>query len=174
MSERSELLHQAADQQIADLLELTDQLTPDTLQRPCPGRQKLGDGTLGALVAHTTDNYKRIAAFASGQTGNPDGDTPPRDVHSMPRFLRVLGHRPPEHGTAYSADSAQPNEIAGQLHAVRASLRNVAALSDAQLDAIPADGSFRFCDGKRTFEQVLSALLKHQARQLDAIRSTSG
>ena len=38
-------------------------------------------------------------------------------------------------------------------------------------DAIPPKDSFRFCDGERTLEQVLVALLKHQGHQVDAIET---
>ena len=58
-----------------------------------------------------------------------------------------------------------------QLSASRATFGRVAELTDSQLDAIPPGGSFRFCDGQRTLEQVLAALLKHQGHQVDSIRS---
>ena len=51
--------------------------------------------------------------------------------------------------------------VVEQLSASRATLGRIAELTDAQLDAIPPDGSFRFCDGQRTLEQVLASLLKH-------------
>jgi hypothetical protein len=53
--------------------------------------------------------------------------------------------------------------VVGQLSASRDTLGQIAELTDTQLDAIPPDGSFRFCDGHRTLEQVLASLLKHQA-----------
>jgi hypothetical protein len=56
-------------------------------------------------------------------------------------------------------------------HAPRATLGRLAELTDGQLDQVPPDGSFRFCDGQRTLEQVLASLLKHQAHHLDALRS---
>jgi hypothetical protein len=31
------------------------------LARPCPGRGKLGDGTVGAVATHTTDSYHHVA-----------------------------------------------------------------------------------------------------------------
>jgi hypothetical protein len=30
------------------------------LHLPCAGREKLGDGTVGAVAMHTADNYLRI------------------------------------------------------------------------------------------------------------------
>jgi hypothetical protein len=63
--------------------------------------------------------------------------------------------------------------VVEQLSASRASLGRLAELTDPQLDAIPPDGSFRFCDGQRTLEQVLASLLKHQAHQLEALRTAA-
>jgi hypothetical protein len=174
MSPRATQLHAVADQQVSDLLGLVSRQTPETLQRPCPGRQKLGDGTVGALIAHTADNYERIAGFASGQDVLATDHVPPTGGHTLPRFLRALGHTRPEHGGNYTAQPAEPQALRDQLDGIHASLAQVADLTDDQLDAVPAEGSFRFCDGKRTFEEVLRALLKHQARQLDTIRSAGG
>ncbi|MHB1999455.1 MAG: hypothetical protein ACYCSI_04620 [Solirubrobacteraceae bacterium] len=42
-------------------------------------------------------------------------------------------------------------------------------MSDAQLDAVPPEGSFRFADGTRTFEGILAGAFKHQARQIEAL-----
>jgi hypothetical protein len=39
----------------------------------------------------------------------------------------------------------------------------------SQLDAIPPDASSRFCEGRRTLEQVLAGLLEHQAHQIEAL-----
>jgi hypothetical protein len=58
-----------------------------------------------------------------------------------------------------------------QLSASRDTLGRIAELTDNQLDAIPPDGTFRFCDGQGTLEQVLAGLLKHQGHQVDSLRS---
>jgi len=172
MGRRAEQLHDEADRQIAELLQVVGAQTAETLKRA--GRQKLGDGTLGALLLHTADNYQRIADFASGSEEPPSGHRPPKGAHKMPRFVRALGHRAPDHDSNYSAGQADPQGITEQLSAARQSLTQLATLTDERLDSIPPDGSFRFCDGKRTFEQVLAALLKHQDRQIDAHRHLSG
>jgi hypothetical protein len=36
---------------------------------------------------------------------------------------------------------------------------------------VPPTGSFKFCDGQRTVEQVVASLLIHQAHQLDAMKA---
>lgn len=92
----------------------------------------------------------------------------------MSRFLRVLGHRPPDHGSQFTADATDPQRIAQELPAAHQSLAQIATLSDQQLDAVPPDGSFRFCDGRRTLGDVFQALLKHQDRQLQTIRAVGG
>jgi hypothetical protein len=174
MSQRATQLHAVADQQVSDLLGLVSRQTPETLRRPCPGRQKLGDGTVGALIAHTADNYERIAGFASGQDEVATGHVPPTGGHTLPRFLRAIGHTRPEHGGKYTSQAVEPQALRDQLDGIQTRLAQVADLTDDRLDAVPADGSFRFCDGKRTFEEVLHALLNHQAKQLETIRSTGG
>jgi hypothetical protein len=182
MTERGKQLHAATDEQIAELIGLILALDETALRRPCPGREKLGDGTVGASVRHTADNYQRIAAFiqtsdrisAAHQPGQPGS-------HRIPRFLRAIGHGPADHaehnpGTGqhddhYSADTIDLSAVLEQLSASRATLGRIAELTDSQLDAIPPDGSFRFCDGQRTLEQVLAGLLKHQAHQIEAIQA---
>ena len=39
------------------------------------------------------------------------------------------------------------------------------------VDQVPPKDSFRFCDGQRTLEKVLAGLLKHQAHQLEALKT---
>lgn len=174
MSERARQLHASAERQLAELLALVSTQTHETLRQPCPGRQKLGDGSVGALIAHTAENYQRIADFAAGRGQQASGHVPPRGAHKLPRFLRAGGHRPPDHGSRFTAATADPGPITQQLTAARRSLAQIATLSDQQLDAVPLDGSFRFCDGQRSLQQVLEALLKHQDRQLDTIRAAGG
>jgi hypothetical protein len=59
---RSQLL-ETAERQITELLALLSATDHEVLHRPCPGREKLDDGTIGAVARHTADNYVRIAAF---------------------------------------------------------------------------------------------------------------
>jgi hypothetical protein len=180
MTERAEQLHTTADGQIKELVSLLLRIDDATLRLPCPGREKLGDGTVGALARHTADNYGRIAAFVQrGDPGSLDHQPMQPGAHRIPRFLRARGHRPVAHASragqhdrAHAVEDSDPGALIRQLSASRESLRQVAGLTDDQLDAIPPKDSFRFCDGKRTLEQVLAGLLKHQNRQLHTLRTT--
>ncbi|HSO98425.1 MAG TPA: hypothetical protein VLP43_05695 [Solirubrobacteraceae bacterium] len=58
-----------------------------------------------------------------------------------------------------------------QLAASRVAAGRIAELTESQLDQVPPKDSFRFCDGQRTFEQVLAGLLKHQAHQIEALQA---
>ena len=97
----------------------------------------------------------------------------------MARFVHALGQGPADHGEhgpgagqpadSYSADNIDLDAVVRQLTASRDTLGQVAGLTDSQLDAIPPKDTFRFCDGQRTFEQVLASLLKHQRHQVDAL-----
>jgi hypothetical protein len=173
MSRRAEQLHDRVDRQVSELLRLLNEQTSESLRRPC-GREKLGDGSLGALIAHTADNWERISELVAGGVAQGAEHAQPSGAHRAPRLLRALRHRHDDHGGGeYSAASADPHRIDRQLTSARMSLRRIATLTDPQLEAIPPAGSFRFCDGKRTLEQVMSALLKHQEQQLEAIRSAA-
>lgn len=177
MTERGQELSATADRQIGALIGLLSTLDPAVLRRPCPGREKLGDGTIGAAARHTADNYKRIAGFV--QT-NDRASSAAHGGHRIPRFVRALGHGPQDDANhdhaasqddnGYTAENIDLDAIVDQLNASREALGRIAELTDSQLDAIPPKDSFRFCDGQRTLEQVLASLLKHQAHQLEALR----
>ena len=179
MTERANHLHLTADRQIAELLGLISTLDEDSFRRPCPGREKLGDGTIGANAAHTALNYRRIGTFvAAGQaTSSRPGHGQQR--HRSRGFLRVLGHARPAHGPTgadrhedgFAAEDLDRREVVARLAAAREDLARIAELTDEQLDSVPAKDSFRFCDGKRTLEQVLLGLLKHQDHQVQALQA---
>ena len=179
MTERAEKLQVVAATQIGELIELVGAADDATLHRPCPGRDKLGDGTIGATAAHTADSYQRIGTFVatSQRMADREGSRQP-DRHRIPGFLRALGHTQNQHKAdghshqaGYTADTVQPKEIARRLTAARQDLAGIARLTDPQLDAIPPKDSFRFCDGQRTLEQVLAGLLKHQGHQVQALKA---
>jgi hypothetical protein len=182
MTERAKQLHATADAQIAELIDLISALDDAASRRPCPGREKLGDGTVGASARHTADNYRRIAGFVQ-TSDRMSGEHGPaqRDAHRIPRFLRAIGHGPAdhaehdpgagEHDGGYTADTIDVGAVVEQISASRATLGRIAELTEAELGAIPPNGSFRFCNGQRTLEQVLAGLLKHQGHQIEALRS---
>jgi hypothetical protein len=147
MSQRGIQLLEAAENQIAELSALLAGTDAADLFQPCLGREKLGDGTVGAVASHLAETYLRIAAFANGQEQHAHGGG-----HS--------GHGP-QHVEAAA--------LVARLAAGRRELQALADVTDEQLDAVPPAGVARFCDGQRTTEQVLAAMLKHQAHQLDAL-----
>ena len=180
MSDRAEQLHTAADEQIAELIGLLSGADEDALHRPCPGRERLGDGSIGAIAAHTAMNYQRIGAFvATGQGRSSRHDHRQQPRRRIPGFLRALGHAQPADNPAgahqnedggFTAET-DPSEIPERLTCARDDLTRIAELTDEQLDRVPAKDSFRFCDGERTLEQVLLGLLKHQEHQVQALRA---
>ena len=185
MTERGKQLHATIDHQIAELIDLVSALDEAGLRRPCPGREKLGDGTVGASARHTADNFRRIAGFVQTSDRLSGAHGPARQGgHRIPRLLRASGHGPSDHAEhdsgagghddGYTADTIDVGAVVEQLSTSRATLGRTAAMTDTQLEAIPPDGSFRFCDGQRTLEQVLAGLLKHQAHQIEALRSALG
>jgi hypothetical protein len=182
MSKRAKQLHTSAETQIGELIDLVSATDNPTLRRPCPGREKLGDGTIGAIAAQTAENYQRIGTFlATSQrmTSRHNGTQP--GLQRASGVLRALKHRPPDHGQdgpdrhshrdTYTAASTQPTKITQRPTAARKDLAPIARLTDEQLDNIPPKDSFRFCDGQRTLEQVLAGLLKHQNQQVHTLKA---
>ena len=157
MRERGSQLRETADRQISRLIGLVSQVDETALALPCPGREKLGDGTVGALASHTADSYLRIAAFLAR------GHTPPPHADS--------GHNDGTHDRGYKAGNVALAGLIERLSAGREALSLLADLTDDQLDTVPPAGSFRFCDGQRTLAEVISGLLKHQGHQIDAVNS---
>ena len=180
MTERAHELSATADGQITELIDLLSTLDPAALDRPCPGREKLGDGTIGAAARHTADNYHRIAAFVqTSERMTAAHRQAAHGGHRIPRFLRPLGHGPQDHAprdhvadqhdNGYTAENVDLDGVLEQLNASRETLGRIAELTNSQLDQVPPKDSFRFCDGQRTLEQVLAGLLRHQAQQLRAL-----
>jgi hypothetical protein len=182
MTERAQNLADTTDTQISQLTELLATLDDTALHRPCPGREKLGDGTIGGALLHTADNYHRIAGFLETSVRMSTGHTPEaQGGHRIPKFLRAFGHDPHDHNRqdqgagqhddVYTAENIDTALLLAQLDASRKSLEQLSGLTDNQLDQVPPKDSFRFCDGQRTLEQVITGVLKHQAHQLEALSS---
>jgi hypothetical protein len=181
LSERAARLHTAAERQIGELIDALSTTDQATLAHPCPGREKLGDGTIAAIAAHTAQNYQRIGIFLAPTERVPTRQSPQRNAEDRVRGLpRGLRHKPPEntdhvpgdrHGDGHNPDRATAPEIIQGLRTARDRLAVITRLTDEQLDAVPPKESFRLCDGKRTLEQVLAGLLKHQAHQVQAVKA---
>jgi len=176
MSERRIQLFDTADGQISELIGLFSKSGEAALSLRCPGREKLGDGTVAALALHTADSYLRIAGFLQATSRMPPAQ--PRS-RRPPRLFRARGHSPPGHAEGgqdarrrdddYTAENVP--DLLKRLSTGREALRLMTELTDEQLDTAPPTGSFRFCDGQRTLEQVLASLLNHQGHQVDAMRA---
>jgi hypothetical protein len=151
MSLRAQQLHKTADDQVADLADRLSTAGEQGLARPCPGRAKLADGSVGAVAAHATDNYHRIGRFV---TALRDGGAQ---------------HEPGQHGERYGASDIELDVLLARLAAARDELATIRQLSDQQLDSVPPAGEMKFADGARTLEQIIASLLKHQHHQVTAL-----
>jgi hypothetical protein len=149
MSTRGEQLQTVAGDQLERLARVVAALDPERAREPCPGRARLGDGSIGTVATHTARNYERITGFVAGEA---DGSAEARHGHG-------------------GAGAFDGGVLAQQLAAAQQELGAIGALSDGELDSVPPAESFRFCDGQRTLEQVLAALLQHQDHQLDALEA---
>jgi hypothetical protein len=177
VSSRASKLSQAADEQISQLIDLLSTRDEAALSLPCPGRGKLGDGSVAACAAHAAGNYGRIADFAVARRELiPAADRAPTWRRRLTAPLASLGHArrhgPGMHGDVPGADEVDREGLLNELRLRRADLGVLSKLTDAELDTIPAASEdMRFCDGQRTVEQVLGGALKHQRHQVEAIRT---
>lgn len=161
MSERGTKLLQTADGQISEAISLLSESGESALILPNPARQKLGDGTVAASALHSADSYHRIADIVRASCPGLGQ-----------RGVLEDGHAGRDHGNAdYRVDNVELQELLDRLSAGRSALSLLADLDDAQLDRVPRAGSARFCDGKRTLEQLVRVALNHQRRNLDALRA---
>lgn len=149
MNDRGIKLLNTANWQIADLIELLSTADQAALRLPCPGREQLGDGTVAACALHTAHTYRRIAGFLRGHADDNRHDAADHD----------------------RAQNVDPRDLLARLAKAQDTLTILAHLTDEQLDAVPPAGTARFCDGHRTFEQVVTGMLKHQGRQIDALKA---
>ncbi len=171
-------LLETVDRQISEVIGLLSAGGEAVLSLPVPGREKMGDGTLAACALHTAERYQLIAEFlqAAGQM-HPSRAGRGQSRYRIPRFLPARGHGLAGHSGGdhdsgmhdgdYTAESADLDGLLERLSAARDALSVLAQLTDEQLDTVPPAGSFRFCDGQRRLEQVVTGLLKHQANQVE-------
>lgn len=171
MSERAAHLFQTADEQIADLMARLGAAGDAALHASCPGREKLGDGTVAAVAMHTADNYHRIAEYLAADA--PPSCRAPERRHRIPRSLGA--HRRPggrDHGdgpATYRSENIDRRSLLERLATARTRLSPLAEVSNERLAAVlPAD-EMRFADGQRTLEQIVVSLLNHQRHQCDAL-----
>jgi hypothetical protein len=153
MGDRGVQLLEIAGGQISELASLLSTRGNAVLTLPCPGRGRLGDGTVGATALHTADSYRRIAAFLQKTV----------DARSS--------SQPASHGRQYRGEDVDLNRLLEQLSEAQGALSSLGGLSDEQLDEVPPASETRFCDGQRTLEQVLTSLLKHQRHQIEALKA---
>ena len=146
MTTRAQQLGKTADSQIAELAAVLSRAGASRLGERCPGREKLGDGTIATVAAHTANNYQRIADFIAATRGE-----------QIPRVV------PPRH-----ADRGL-DVLLDRLGSARDALTVIAQLDDAQLDSVPPAGTVKFADGQRTLAMVITSLLKHQRHHVRAI-----
>ena len=178
VKERGAQLYATAETQIDGLIELFSTHDDATLTLPCPGREKLGDGTVAASAQHAADNYQRIADWLTdGDTSLTSGHRQRgRAGHRIPAFARQHNARASHSGRGgdHSANGIDRAGLLTTLSAARNALSLIADLSDEQLTTVPPASDMKFCDGQRTLEQIIASLLNHQSHQIDAINAAVG
>lgn len=174
MDQRAAQLFSQAEGQILALGALLAHIDESALGLPC--REKLGDGTVGALSTFIADNYFRIAEsvhkVSSQAPATRSGHRiPPWAAHRRPQHRDAIGHDEPHAADDTYTAPFQLRAILERLTVARRCVQTLADLTDAQLDSVSRSGAMRFADGKRTLERVITGMLTHQASQLDAVRA---
>jgi hypothetical protein len=156
MSEHGTQLLHTASRQIAELLELLSTRGQDALGLPCPGREQLGNGTVGATAQHASRVYHQLAGFIRANHQAPG-----------PRSAREHDH----HRQMHKPERIELQQLRQQLSAATIELSPLAELTGEQLQSVPPVGSFRFCDGQRTLERVIASVLRHQDHHITALNA---
>jgi hypothetical protein len=155
---RNTALLDLANQQIGGLVELLSTRDHEVLRLPCPGREKLGDGSIGATAGHVADIYQRLGGFVRANTNQTAALT-----NAQP------GHRGRTHTHPHEHVAGELQGLLQQLAGALATLAPLTELTDEQLDSISPADSFRFCDGKRSLERVIAGVLNHQRHHVDVL-----
>jgi hypothetical protein len=168
MSERGRTLAALAEAQIDELTNLIATREDSFLRLPCPGREKLGDGSVAASAMHVAGNYRRIAMFAVEAASVRTGDAGHSNGRSAPSPPPRATRGRPSHD-ALPNDRIDRRGILESLRVASTAVAQIAELSDPQLNCVPAADGMRFCDGRRSLDQILTAMLKHQEHQVRAL-----
>ena len=158
MSERGTELMTRMSRQLDEIDEFFGRLNDADLPKPC--RDEGGDDpgrTVGAVAAHVAEGYHRLGQFlrSAGYVGqSPAGETSHSNEHG--------------HGRANSPEVTP--DLLNRLIAGKAPIGLLADLTDEQLDSVPAAGSSRFSDGRKTLEQIIDQVIAHQAAHLAALQ----
>jgi hypothetical protein len=115
---------------------------------------------LARALAGVRDETLRAPCRGRAKLGDGSIGTVAR--HTIGNYIRTAGFLS-GHATAPSVD------LASGIDAAKEAVAALSGLEDAALDAVPAAGAFRFADGNRTTEQIVTRVLAHQRHQLDAI-----
>lgn len=155
MSERSIDLMAKASCQLEEVTAFFGRLDVADLSRPCTdeGGDSAGE-TVGAVATHVAEGY-----------------------HHLGRFLQAGGYVPGavtegkrhEHGHAPTDAPGLPS-LLERLAGGTVPISLLADLTDEQLDSVPEARSSRFSDGRRTLEQVIDAVIAHQAAHLATLK----
>ena len=182
MTERAEQLFATAEGQIGELIEhalnpRSGRAAPavprprearrrnDRCGRQAHGRQLPADRRLRA------DQRPHVSLGPPNRAGRASHPEIPPRPRPRTQEHAAQDHGADQHDNGYTPDSIDVGVVVEQLGAARETLGRIGELTDNQLGQVPPKDSFRFCDGQRTLEQVLAGLLKHQAHQVEALKT---
>lgn len=148
MSERGAGLERKTSRQLDEIIAFLRTLREEDLERPDPDRP---GRTVGEAAAHMAESYHHLGRLLDAQVLAP-GLHPVGHVHGRGPELRL-------------------SDIMDRAVQARAAVNKVAELTDEQLDIVPAAGTSRFSDGRRTFGQIIEAVIDHQGSHLTSLQA---
>jgi hypothetical protein len=158
MSARGTDLMTKASRQLDEIAEFLGTLNEADLSRPCPD-ESTGDAvahpggdTVGATAAHMADGYDHLGRLLQAAGHGPGSPT-------------TTGHHRHDHARV---PEALP-DLRARLVGGKARIAPLADLTDEQLDSVPPAAGL-FSDGRRTLEQVIEAVIAHQAAHLETLK----
>jgi hypothetical protein len=167
MSERGAKLMTKASRQLDEIAGFLGTLDEADLHKPCPDESgatggHAGGGSVGATFAHIADGYQHLGRFLQG-TGYVAGSPSAGSSHG---HEHRHGHG--DHHGHTPAPQALP-DLRDRLISGKAPIALLADLADDHLDTVtPAVNPFS--DGRRTLEQVIEAVIAHQAEHLATVK----
>jgi hypothetical protein len=162
MSERGTALMTKASRQLDEIAAFLGTLNEADLGKPCADASAgdtvdaaaahRGGDTVGATAAHMADGYDHLGRLL--QTAGCVPGSPTTAGHHRHHHARV-----PE---------ALP-DLRARLVGGKARIALLADLTDEQLDSVPPAVGL-FSDGRRTLEQVIEAVIAHQAAHFATLK----
>ena len=159
MSERGIALMTKVSRQLDEMAEFFGTLGEADLRKPC--LKDDAGSTVGAVAARAAEVSHYLGRFLEA-TGYVPGSLATGNSHN----------HGDNYGHGHAAPEALPHlqDLLDRRTGGKAAISLLSDLTDEQLDNVPPAGSGRFCDGRRSLERAIDAVIAHQAALLKMLK----